>query len=44
MGKEKYKVIIPERIYIVPSLEEAARILKEHHGESVSIRLLKDED
>ena len=44
MEKDKYKVIIPERIYIVIGLKEVKKVLDKYKGLGVSVRLLKEED
>ncbi len=40
-SKDKYEVIIPERRYIVHSLEEARRVMERYTVEGVCIRLIK---
>ena len=42
MAKEKFEVIIPERTYIVNSLEEARKIIDKHKIRGVTINRIKE--
>ena len=40
--KDKYEIIIPERIYIVIGLEEVRKVLERHPRQGISVRLMKE--
>jgi len=46
LTKEKFEVIIPERTFIVDSLEEAREILNEYgkHSRGIIIKRMKEEE
>ena len=42
--KDKYEVIVPERIYIVNGLEEVRLVIAKYKLQNIIIRLIKEDD